>query len=316
MHHIAILALHDVVPFDLSTPCEVFSRVRTADEQAAYQVRVCGEATDIRAGMFDLRVHCGLSQLRGADTVIVPGLSDPSRVISQDVLMALRQAAAEGARLASICTGAFVLAAAGLLDGRRATTHWMVTSELARRYPAVIVDPNVLFVDNGDILTSAGAAAGLDLCLHMVRCDHGAAVAADIARKSVMPLAREGGQAQYIVHESPCSASSLQPLLQWLEKHLKRQLSLEEIANKAATSSRTLNRRFIGQVGTTPLQWLLNARVRRAQHLLETTQLTIEQVATEAGFSSATTLRERFSRKVGNTPQAYRRAFGANAQRR
>ena len=189
--------------------------------------------------------------------------------IPRDVIAAVREAARSGARVASICTGAFVLAATGLLDGLRATTHWAAVPILAERYPAVTVDPGVLFVDNGQILTSAGAAAGLDLCLHMVRRDYGPAAAAHAARLAVMPLERDGGQAQFIVHQPPASAAGLQPLLHWLTKNLHRELSMEEVARQAAMSPRTLSRQFRQQVGTTLLQWVLAARVRRAQELLE-----------------------------------------------
>ena len=313
MHNIAVLALHGVIAFELSIPCEVFGRVRVPGLRQAYDVRVCGEAKDIKAGAFDIRVPWDLSHLLDADTVIVPGLDNAMMPIADEALDALRAAAAGGARIASICSGAFVLAAAGLLDGLRATTHWLAASQLASRYPDVTVDPNVLFVDNGQILTSAGAAAGLDLCLHMVRCDHGAAVAADAARLAVMPLEREGGQAQFILSEPPSAPDALQPLLGWLLQHLDQPLQLEDIARQAAMSTRTLSRRFLEQTGTTPLQWLLAQRVRRAQELLETTALSIEQVATAAGFGSAAAFRDRFSKLVGASPQVYRRTFGGGA---
>lgn len=314
MHIVAIVALHGVVPFDLSTPCEVLGRVRVPGLHDAYQIRVCGEAKYVKAGAFDIRVQWDLSHLAGANTVIVPGLANPMMPIADEVIEAIRGAAAGGARIASICTGAFVLAATGLLDGLRATTHWLAAPELARRYPLIKVDPNVLFVDNGQILTSAGAAAGLDMCLHMVRRDYGMAVAADTARVSVMPLEREGGQAQFIVHEPPASGTTLEPLLRWLEENLHSTLTLEDIARQAGMSIRTLNRRFHEQTGTTPLQWVLASRVRRAQQLLETTGLPVEQVATTVGFESVTTFRDRFNRLVGTNPQAYRRAFSYRQQ--
>ncbi|WP_344732642.1 GlxA family transcriptional regulator, partial [Spinactinospora alkalitolerans] len=217
-------------------------------------------------------------------------------------------------RIASICVGAFVLAATGLLDGLRATTHWAATPELARRHPAVEVDPDVLFVDNGQFLTSAGAAAGMDLCLHMVRRDHGSAVAADAARIAVMPLERDGGQAQFIAHEPPApDGASLEPLLRWMEENAHRELTLDDIARHGAVSTRTLGRRFREQTGTTPLQWLNRARLRRAQHLLETTVHPVERIAGQVGFGSATTFRDRFKRLVGTSPHAYRRAFQAPA---
>lgn len=314
MHQVAVLALHGVIAFELAIPCEVFGRARVPGMRQAYEVRVCGEAKDVKAGAFDVRVPWDLSHLTDADTVIVPGLDNAMIPIADEVLEALRAASAGGARIASICSGAFVLAAAGLLDGLRATTHWLAASQLASRYPGVTVDPNVLFVDNGQILTSAGAAAGLDLCLHMVRCDHGAAVAADAARLAVMPLEREGGQAQFILSEPPSSPEALQPLLNWLTQNLDQPLQLDDIARRAATSTRTLSRRFLDQTGTTPLQWLLAQRVRRAQELLETTALSIEQVATATGFGSATAFRDRFSKLVGASPQVYRRTFGGGQE--
>jgi transcriptional regulator GlxA family with amidase domain len=212
--------------------------------------------------------------------------------------------------VASICTGAFVLAATGILDGLRATTHWLGAADLARRHPSIDVDANVLYVDNGRVLTSAGAAAGFDLCIHLVRRDLGAEVAASVARLAVMPLERAGGQAQFIEHAPPSEASgSLAPLLTWIEENLSRQLPLSVIARRAAMSTRTLSRRFRDQVGTTPAAWIARARVRSAQGLLETTDLAIEHVAEEAGFGSATVMRTHFGSVVGTSPLSYRRAF-------
>jgi transcriptional regulator GlxA family with amidase domain len=229
-------------------------------------------------------------------------------------LVALRNAAARGARIASICGGAFILAATGLLDSLRATTHWVAASELARRYPNVEVDANVLFVDNGQFLTSAGAAAGLDLCLYMIRQDHGSAVAADAARISVMPLERDGGQAQFIAHEPPTpDGITLEPVLRWMEENAQRELRLEDIAAQAMMSTRTLSRRFREQTGTTPLQWLNRARLRKAQCLLETTGHSVEWIASHVGFGSSTTFRDQFKHLVGISPQAYRRAFRGTA---
>ena len=309
MHTVVVVAMHGVIPFDLATPCEVFGRVSVPGQAEAYRVLVCGEAREVKAGPFDLRTQWDLSHLAGAHTVIVPGLSVPTMPISDAVLDALRAAAAAGARIASICTGTFVLAATGLLDGLSATTHWAAAAELARRYPGIQVDPNVLYVDNGQFLTSAGAAAGIDLCLHLVRQDYGAAVAAQTARLSVMPLERAGGQAQFIKHEPPTSGEALSLLLEWLNAHLAERLTQSDIARQAGISTRTLSRRFRAQVGTTPLQWLLDARIRRAQELLETTPLTAERVAHSVGFESVSAFRECFYRRVGVTPQGYRRSF-------
>ncbi|RBM05521.1 GlxA family transcriptional regulator [Streptomyces sp. PT12] len=306
MHTVAVLALEGVIPFDLVTPVEVFGR----SAGHAYRVRVCGPVAEVDAGPFAMRVPHGLEALDEADTVVVPGLEDPLAPLPDDVIRALREAHARGARLASICVGTFTLAATGLLDGLRATTHWLAADELARRYPEVTVDPDVLFVDNGSVLTSAGAAAGLDLCLHMVRRDLGAAAAADAARLAVMPLERDGGQAQFIVRPEPVpDGASLEPLLRWLGENAHRDLRLTDIASHARLSTRTLNRRFREQTGTTPLRWLHRARVRRAQHLLETTGHSIERIATQVGFGSATAFRDAFKRLVGTSPLGYRRAF-------
>jgi transcriptional regulator GlxA family with amidase domain len=314
MHVVAILALNGVSPGDLAIPWEVFSRVRLQDGAPAYEVRICGEAPEICAGGFSLRVPWTLADASLADTLVAPGRQDPHAPIAAAVLEAVRDAYERGARVASICSGAFVLATAGLLDGRRATTHWLAAPSLAARFPLVRVDANVLFVDEGQVLTSAGASAGLDLCLHMVRRDHGQAVAADAARLAVAPLDREGGQAQFIRREPPASYANLAPVLEWMAGHLDGRLTLEDIAARAAVSSRTLTRRFRAQTGVSPVQWLLAARLRRAQELLETSALPIEAVALEAGFESAGALRERFRRVIGVSPTAYRGTFNPPAR--
>jgi transcriptional regulator GlxA family with amidase domain len=309
-HVVAVLALDDVVPFDLATPCEVFGRARLRDGRPAYDVRVCGVKRTVDAGWFAMKLRNGLDALARAHTVILPGIADVSKPVPKAALDAIRRAHARGARIASICTGAFVLAATGLLDGKRATTHWLAAPALKLQHPGIEIDPDVLYVDHGDLLTSAGAAAGLDLCLHLVRTDHGAAVAAETAKLSVMPLERAGGQAQFIVHASPePDGESLAPLLGWLERNAHREVPLEQIARKAGTSVRTLSRRFKAQTGATPAQWVLARRVDRARHLLETTRHSIERIAEEAGFGSTAALRERFQRVVRTSPQAYRRAF-------
>ncbi|MFD3436497.1 GlxA family transcriptional regulator [Streptomyces sp. NPDC058685] len=311
MHTVAVLALDGVIAFDLSTPLEVFTRTRLPDGRTAYRVRVCAPAEEIDAGAFTLRAPCGLEALADADTIILPGCADPTVPVPEDVVEALRAAAARGTRIASVCTGAFVLASTGLLDGLRATTHWLAAEALARLHPRIEVDPDVLYVDNGQFLTSAGAAAGLDLCLHMIRRDHGSAVAADAARLSVMPLEREGGQAQFIVHQLPPSpdGTALEPVLRWMEENARRELTVAEIAARAGMSPRTLNRRFREQTASTPLQWLHRARVRQAQYLLETTAHSVDRIAAQVGFGSPTAFRDRFKRQVGTSPHAYRRAF-------
>lgn len=311
MHLVAVVAMDGVLPFEVSMPCEVFGRAAVPGSSASYAVRVCGQTPAIKAGAFDLRVPFGLDQVAGAHTVMLPGIADPTMPIPDDVVAAVQEAARRGARIASICTGAFVLAATGLLDGCRATTHWRAAALLAKRHPDVQVDAGVLFVDNGRTLTSAGAVAGMDLCLHMIQRDLGAAAAADAARLAVMPLRRDGGQAQFIMHKVPASPATLEPLLRWMDQNLHRALSLEEVAGRAAMTTRTLSRRFRQQVGTTPIQWMLAARVQRAQLLLETTGMSVEGIAAQVGFGCAAILREHFCRIVGTSPAAYRRAMGA-----
>ncbi|MER7888529.1 helix-turn-helix domain-containing protein [Micromonospora sp. NPDC094482] len=307
MHRVAILAYDGVVPFDLSVPMEVFGRARLADGRPAYQVSVCAAADEVACGPISIRARHGLGAATGADTVVVPGLADLDQPVPRVVIDTLR--AARG-RLVSVCTGAFVLAAAGLLDGRRATTHWAAATELARRHPRVAVDPDVLFVDEGSVLTSAGAAAGLDLCLHIVRRDHGVAVAAATARSCVMPLERAGGQAQFISHEPPApDGTSLQPLLTWLTDNLHVPLTLAELAARASMSTRSLSRHFRQQTGATPMQWLSRQRVRRAQQLLEETGTPVERVGELVGFTSPTAFRECFRQVVGVSPRAYRGTY-------
>lgn len=310
MHIVAVLALPGVVAFDLATPLEVFTRTRLPGDRPAYDVRVCAPSPEVDAGAFVIKAPWGLDALDAADTIILPGVAGAGPV-PEEVVDRLRAAAARGTRIASICAGAFVLAATGLLDGRRATTHWLAARQLAERHPEIDVDPDVLYVDNGQLLTSAGAAAGLDLCLHLIRRDHGSAVAADAARLSVMPLEREGGQAQFIVAEQPPAprGATMEPLLRWLEESAGRELTMAEIAAHAGMSTRTLNRRFREQTGTTPLQWLHRCRVRHAQHLLETTADGVDRIGARVGFGSPTAFRDRFKRIVGTSPHAYRHAF-------
>lgn len=313
MHVVAILALDGVSAFDLAIPCQVFAVAQRPDGTPAYEVRVCTERTvTATAGPqepFRISSRHGLEDARGADTVIVAGVA-PELAPSPRAVELLRDVAADGARVASICSGAFVLAAAGLLDGGRATTHWMFADRLAAEFPRVEVDPGVLYVDNGRVLTSAGIAAGLDLCLHMVRRDHGAAAASRTARMIVMAPQRTGGQAQFIEYPDPVPDSDdLGPTLRWMEENLGQPLTVAEIASRAAMSSRTLIRRFRAQTGTTPLQWLLGRRLQRARELLETTDLPMTRVAGEAGLGSPETLRHHFSKHVGTTPTAYRAAF-------
>ena len=313
MHTIAVLALDGVVALDLAIPCEVFGRVRLADGSIAYRIIVCGERGNVRSSAFDLRAPGRLRDIEAADTLVVPGIEDLDAPIAPRVVASVRAAWDRGARVVSICTGAFVLGAAGLLDGRRVTTHWAATDELARRHPQAIVEPDVLYVDEGRLLTSAGVSAGLDLCLHMVGCDHGQRMAARAARLAVAPLNRDGGQAQFIQQAPPASQCSLAATLDWALARLEAPLNVTMMAAEARMSERTFARRFHEQTGTTPLQWLLTARVRRAQELLEGTAIAIDEIAARSGFESTVTFRARFQRVVGLTPGAYRRRFMAKA---
>jgi transcriptional regulator GlxA family with amidase domain len=307
MHRVVALALPDVVAFDLSVPAQVFGRY-----EGPYAFEACAE----RAGRvptttgFSVHVDRGLEALAQADTVIVPGFDPPAWELSGAVLAALRAAHARGARVGSICTGAFALAEAGLLDGRRATTHWAHAARLARMYPAVEVDPDVLYVDEGDVVTSAGVAAGIDLCLHLVRHDAGAEAANAIARQIVVAPHRDGGQAQFV--DAPLPAADergLAPTRAWALDRLREPLTVAAMAAHAGCSERTFARRFRSETGTTPLQWLLRERVLHARRLLEATDLAIEDVACEAGFGTAASLRTHFRRSTATSPVAYRRAF-------
>jgi transcriptional regulator GlxA family with amidase domain len=309
MHQVVVLALHDFVAYDMGIACEVFARARTSGGAPAYDVQVCGQARTLRSRAFEMRVFFGLEAISRADTVLIPGVEDPGARTPEPVLAALRDAWQRGARLAAICSGAFVLAATGLLDGRRATTHWIGAAHLAQRYPKIKVEPDALFVDEGRIITSAGASAGLDMCLHLIRRDHGQAVAAHSARLAVAPLTREGGQSQFIRHELPAAVSGLAPVIDWMMANLDKPLSVETLAARAGMSSRTFARRFREQTGTTPLQCLLVARIQRAQGLLEQGSMSIERVAARSGFDSPVTFRARFRRVVGVTPTEYRRRF-------
>ncbi|CAB3663184.1 GlxA family transcriptional regulator [Achromobacter kerstersii] len=310
-HRLVCLALPGVVAFDLAMACEAFRFARQEDGQPCYQVEVCAEQDELDAGPFFLRIHHDLTILKAADTIIVPGIHQPQLPLTSRVVQLLRSSAEKGVRIASICSGAFVLAEAGLLDGLRATTHWLAATELQKRYPTVRVDAKVLFVDNGSILTSAGAAAGLDLCLHMIRRDFGAAVASHAARLSVVPLQREGGQAQFIPPTHQANERSLQPLLTWAMSCLHRPLSLSALAQQAHTSPRTLHRRFREEYGESPAQWLIRARVQRAQELLERSKLSVEQIVSEVGLGSAANFRSQFQRIVGVNPSQYRKNFGS-----
>ena len=314
MHTVAVLALPDTIAFDATMPIEVFGRVQLSTGAPGYDVLVCATEPVVSAGPMRIATDHGIEALARADTIVVAGRYDPTAPTPTGVLTALRDAVAAGIRVASICAGAFTLAEAGILDGKRATTHWLGTDLFRARFPAVHLDPDVLYVDEGQVLTSAGASAGLDLCLHMVQRDYGSAVAADAARVSVAPLHRSGGQAQFILRNRPAAMhiaerTELDDLLAWIEREARRDLSLRDIADRAAVSVRTLNRRFQAETGQTPMQWVTGVRVRHAQQLLETTSYGVERIGREVGFSSPANFREQFRRLTGVPPQSYRNTF-------
>ncbi|MBB5776647.1 GlxA family transcriptional regulator [Nonomuraea jabiensis] len=304
MHRLAAVIVPPVLGFDVSIPLMVFNSV------PHYDVRVCtarpGPVPTV--GGPDVVVAHGLEALEDAETVIAVGSGGEQA--PPEVLDALRKAAAGGARIASLCTGAFVLAQAGLLDGRRATTHWGLAGDLAARFPLIDVRPDVLFVEDDGIFTSAGAAAAIDLCLHLIRLDYGAAVANTAARLAVVSPVRPGGQAQFIETPLPPErGTSLAPTRAWALEHLDRPLTLADLARHARISVRTLTRRFHAETGLSPLQWLLHRRVDRARELLETTGLPMDQVAGRSGLGSADSLRKHLISRVGLTPTAYRASF-------
>jgi AraC family transcriptional regulator, transcriptional activator FtrA len=314
MHRVAIPVTADMPPFELAVPCEVFGPQQDFPVPWWYQMRLCaGQHGPVRiADGLRLDSGFGLEEIAGADTVIVAACSDVHVDPPPELLDALRDASARGARIASLCTGAFTLAAAGLLDGRPATTHWRHAAEFARRWPDVKLDPDVLYTDDGQVLTSAGSAAALDLCLYLVRCDHGTQVANALARRLVMPPHRDGGQAQYVEQAVPAgTAVGLAPVLDWARAHLDEPLTVEDVAARAAMSPRTFARRFKAATATTPLQWLLAERVRRARELLEATDDTIDRIAARCGFGSAQRLRTHFARASRVTPHEFRRTFRA-----
>ncbi|MFD4595447.1 GlxA family transcriptional regulator [Streptomyces rubiginosohelvolus] len=313
-HHVVALLNDPQSPFELACAAEVFGGVH-AEVPARYTFEACTRrpgALPTTAG-YPLLVESGLDALRRADTVVVPGWQPPGGPVPEDVLDALRAAHRRGARTVSICTGAFVLAQAGLLDGRRATTHWRRTGQLAASFPEVSVAEDVLYVDHGDVATSAGSGAGIDLCLHLVRSDLGSSYAAQVARSMVLPPHRDGSQLQYAPPPTPTGPgtdASLAPVLEWALTRLAADLSVGRLAAYAGLSPRTFARRFVRQVGVSPGQWLLQQRIDAARSLLERTDLPVETVAARVGLSSAVNLRRRFRTAVGTTPGAYRRLFG------
>ncbi len=315
-HTVAALVTHGVSPFELSVAVEVFGLDRSDLVDPWYRFEVCAAVEPpVRAkGSAGLTIDTPyrLADLEHADTIVVPMWTADAEPAAA-IVDALRAAHERGARILSFCSGAFLLAHAGLLDGRRATTHWMYAAQLAEQFPLVDVEPDVLYVVDGRVMTSAGTAAAIDLCLHLVRLDHGAEVANAVARRMVVPPHRDGGQAQYIEAPVPTVATAgsdpFHATLDWAIAHLDEPLTVEVLARRAATSPRTFARRFVATTGTTPLQWLLRQRVLLAQRLLETTEEPVERIATTCGFGTAAGMRVHFQRQVGTSPTAYRRTF-------
>lgn len=321
VHDVAVYAFEGMAPFELGVVVEVFglARPELGGLLAApwYGLKVCadrpGTALDAVGG-FALTARHGLDELAAADTVVVPGVRNAfSGDVSPELVAALRTAHERGARIVSICSGAFALAAAGLLDGREATTHWRYAELLQRRHPSVRVNPDVLYVDGGDVLTSAGSAAGIDLCLHLVRRDHGAKVANSVARRFVVPPHRDGGQAQFIEAAVPAvepEDDGIARSMQWALDHLAEPLTISQLASAARMSDRSYLRHFTARNGTSPMRWVVTQRVAASLPLLETPEGTVEEVAAAVGFESAATFRHHFGRVMRTSPTAYRRSFG------
>ncbi len=322
LQNIAVVILNGFTPFELGVLCEVFGVDRTDDGLPAYDFAVvAGEPAPLAsAAGFTVSTPHGLERLRDADLVAVVAVSDaqlPACTSGQfpaPLLDALRATVDRGARVLSVCSGAFVLGAAGLLDGRRCTTHWRHAPDLARQYPSAIVDPGVLYVDEDPVITSAGTAAGIDACLHLVRKEQGSRVANGIARRMVIPPHRDGGQAQYV--DQPVAVpdcDTLGEVISWMQRHLREPVTVRQLAARARMSDRTFARRFVAETGTTPLRWLTGQRILLAQELLEETTETVDVIADRAGFGNAVALRHHFRAWRGTTPQAYRRAFCPDA---
>jgi transcriptional regulator GlxA family with amidase domain len=317
LRNVAVVVLNDFHPFEFGVICEVFGIDRSEEGLPAYDFAVvAGEPGPLRSSNdFTLQTRFGLERLADADLIALPAISD-SRLgrhhqpYPEPLLDGLRAAADRGARLLSVCSGAFILGEAGLLDGRRCTTHWRNAADLARRFPAAKVDPDVLYVDDDPVITSAGTAAGIDACLYLVRKEQGARVANGIARRMVVPPHRDGGQAQYIARPvAPSCDGTLRELLEWLLANLSEPLTVRQLAVQANMSQRTLARKFVQDTGTTPQRWLTGQRILLAQQLLEETDETIDYIAGRCGFGNASALRHHFRIWRGTTPHAYRRLF-------
>lgn len=307
-HRIALLVLEGFVLFDLSIPYSLFKRVRLANKVLPYEVMCCAEQAETHSHDLRLGGCRPLSALAEADTIIVPGLEAPQRAQSAAVVEALQAAHARGARLVAIGTGAYVLAQAGILKGVRATTHWSVADAMAAAYPELLIDPNALFVDDGQVLTCAGLASGLDLCLYLIQKDFGAAAAQRCAQFLIIPNGRAGSRRQRVLYASPRAADRLNNLIYWLLENLNLDHTLGTMAAQAGLSLRTLNRKFNDHYGRSPMGWLTDARLRRAQVLLESTSLSVEQITTATGFHSAAGFRAQFHKSKGLSPSAWRKS--------
>ncbi|MFI2753004.1 GlxA family transcriptional regulator [Cellulomonas sp. P22] len=311
---VTAIALPGVAPFELGVVCEVFGIDRRDTGGPSFGFTVCGVEPGVvptKVGM-SIVVEHGLEATRAADLVVMPAYGGSTEV-PPEVLDALRAAHERGAWVLSVCSGAFALGEAGLLDGRRCTTHWMHTAALARAHPTAVVDPAVLYVEDDRVITSAGTAAGIDACLHLVRRELGAGPAAAIARRMVVAPHRDGGQAQYVDTPLPPDADTLAPLVAWMLEHLDDDLDVPTLAARALMSERTFARRFRAETGTTPAAWLTRQRVARAQELLERTEAGVEEIARLSGFGSAAALRHHFARTLGTSPQSYRSTFACPA---
>ncbi len=312
VHSVAAVVCDGLAPFEFGVVCEVFGLDRSEDGVPRFDFRVCGPVagSPVRTSVGAQVVpDHGLDATDDADLLIVPAIRIGSHY-PPEVLDAVRRASERGALLLSVCSGVFLLAAAGVIEGRRVTTHWMHADELRRQYPSLDIDPDVLFVDDGNLVTSAGTAAGIDACLHLVRRELGAKAANTIARRMVVAPQREGGQRQFIERPVPeCEEDSFAELLEWMTEHLDEPLTVRDLARRAHTSERTFARSFVAQTGTTPLAWLTSQRVAHAQSLLEESTLDLEEVARRCGFGSAALLRHHFRRAVGITPTEYRQTF-------
>ncbi|MGW6625350.1 helix-turn-helix domain-containing protein [Nocardia sp. NPDC055002] len=311
---VAVVLSDRLAMFEFGVVCEVFGLDRTADGLPGFDFRVCGAdpGKPLRSTTPGIAVtpEFGLDQLAKADLVAIP--ASPIDQYDDRVLKAVRGAADAGATVLTVCSGAFLAGAAGLLDGRKCTTHWRYVDRLATMFPDATVDPDVLFVDEGNLITSAGTAAGIDACLHLVRREIGTAAANGIARRMVVPPQRDGGQRQFIEQPVPeCSSIGLSTTLAWLTENLAHPHTVDELAARSSMSTRTFARRFAAETGTTPVKWLTTQRVLFAKHLLETTDMALERIADESGFGSGALLRHHFQRQVGIAPTEYRRRFGA-----